>query len=111
MDQQRYVSVAEVGELLEAEAELRGYENMLASQMASLDHAQKTCEISKEQAEAIKERILELDFVEEERVAIKVADLLPRYPEDVRAIFSKERIALENDQIESVLEIVRSIAP
>ncbi len=106
--EQRYVSVAEVKELLEAEVEARGgVENMLASQRASLDHAQKTCSISKEQADAIIAAVSEFDFVTEP-VAVKIADLLPEYPEDVRAIFSKERVTLEPEQIESILEIVRN---
>ena len=41
-------------------------------------------------------------------MAVKIADLLPEYPEDVRAIFSKERVTLDQDQIESILEIVRN---
>ncbi len=106
--EQRYVSVAEVRELLEAEVEARGgVENMLASQRASLDHAQKTCSISKEKADAIIAAVSGFDFVTEP-VAVKIADLLPEYPEDVRAIFSKERVTLEPEQIESILEIVRN---
>ncbi|MDO5861525.1 MAG: RNA polymerase Rpb4 family protein [Thermoplasmata archaeon] len=105
--EQRYVSVAEVKDLLEAESEARGYEFMLASQKAALDHAQKTCSISKEQADAIMEAANALDFVTE-NVAVKIADLLPEYPEDVRAIFAKERVTLEKEQIEAVLEIVRN---
>ncbi|MDO5852524.1 MAG: RNA polymerase Rpb4 family protein [Thermoplasmata archaeon] len=105
--EQRYVSVAEVKDLLEAESEARGYEFMLASQKAALDHAQKTCSISKEQADAIMEAANALDFVTE-NVAVKIADLLPEYPEDVRAIFAKERVTLEKEQIESILEIVRN---
>ena len=37
---------------------------------------------------------------------MKIADILPKYPEDVRAIFSKERITLSNDQINQIIEIV-----
>lgn len=103
--EQRYLTVAEVGDLLGAESEARGYEFMLASQKAALDHAQKTCHISKEQADAIVAAAMELDFVTEP-VAVKIADLLPAYPEDVRAIFAKERVTLEKDQIDAVLKIV-----
>ncbi len=106
--EQRYVTEAEVRDLLEIEAEARGHEALLASQKAALDHAQKTCSISKEQADAIAAKMLEYDFVTEP-VAVKIADLLPEYPEDVRAIFSKERVTLEKDQIEEILEIVRNI--
>lgn len=106
--EQRYVTVAEVKDLLEAELEKRGgMDFMLASQKSALDHAQKTCSISKEKADAIVAAVSEFDFVTEP-VAVKIADLLPEYPEDVRAIFSKERVALDSEQIESILEIVRN---
>lgn len=110
MSEERYVTVAEVKELLEAEVEARGgYDFMLASQKAALDHAQKTCPISKEQAQAIIDDVMGLDFMDGmQAVAVKIADLLPEYPEDVRAIFSKERVTLVPDQIESILEIVRN---
>lgn len=110
MSEERYVTVAEVKELLEAEVEARGgYDFMLASQKAALDHAQKTCPISKEQAQAIIDDVMGLDFMDGmQAVAVKIADLLPEYPEDVRAIFSKERVTLAPDQIESILEIVRN---
>jgi len=105
--EQRYVTVAEVKDLLEAEGEKRGAEFMLTSQKYALDHAQKTCLISKEKAEAIVAAAGEFDFVTEP-VAVKIADMLPEYPEDVRSIFAKERVTLENDQIEAILEIVRN---
>lgn len=106
--EQRYVTEAEVRDLLEAETEARGgTEFMLASQKAALDHAQKTCSISKEQADAIVAEVGKFDFVTEP-TAVKIADLLPEYPEDVRAIFAKERVTLEKDQIEAILEIIRN---
>ncbi len=103
--EQRYLTVAEVGALLQAESEARGYDFMLASQKAALDHAQKTCAITKEQADAIVAAALQLDFVTEP-VAVKIADLLPSTPEDVRAIFAKERVVLEKEQIDAVIDIV-----
>ena len=105
---EKYVTVAEVRELLEAEVDARGgYDFLLASQKSALDHAQKTCHISQEQAQAIVDEAMQLDFVTE-YTAAKIADLLPEYPEDVRAIFSKERVTLTAEQIEEVLEIVRN---
>lgn len=106
MPAEKYVSVAEVRDLLEAEAEARGYESLLASQKATLDHAQKTCSITPEQAEAIRSQALAIDFVSE-TAAIKIADLLPEYPEEVRAIFYKERVNLDAEKIEAVLDVVR----
>lgn len=102
---EQYVTLAEVRDLLEAEAEIRGYENLLQSQKAALDHAQTVCSISLEQANAIIDEVKQMDIVTD-AVALKIADLLPRYPEDVRAIFSKERVTLEPAQIQQIIDIV-----
>ena len=102
---EQYVTLAEVRELLEAEAEIRGYDNLLQSQKAALDHAQTVCSISLDQANAIIDEVKQIDIVTDV-VALKIADLLPRYPEDVRAIFSKERVTLEPAQIQQIIDIV-----
>ena len=102
---EQYVTMAEVRELLEAEAEIRGYDNLLQSQKAALDHAQTVCSISLDQANAIIDEVKQIDIVTD-AVALKIADLLPRYPEDVRAIFSKERVTLEPAQIQQIIDIV-----
>ena len=102
---EQYVTLAEVRELLEAEAEIRGYDNLLQSQKAALDHAQTVCSISLDQANAIIDEVKQIDIVTD-AVALKIADLLPRYPEDVRAIFSKERDTLEPAQIQQIIDIV-----
>ena len=102
---EQYVTLAEVRDLLEAEAEIRGYDNLLQSQKAALDHAQTVCSISLEQANAIIDEVKQIDIVSD-AVALKIADLLPRYPEDVRAIFSKERVTLEPQQIQQIIDIV-----
>ena len=102
---EQYVTLAQVRELLEAEAEIRGYDNLLQSQKAALDHAQTVCSISLEQANAIIDEVKQIDIVSD-AVALKIADLLPRYPADVRAIFSKERVTLEPQQIQQIIDIV-----
>ena len=102
---EQYVTLAEVRELLEAEAEIRGYDNLLQSQKAALDHAQTVCSISLDQANAIIDEVKQIDIVTD-AVALKIADLLPRYPEDVRAIFSKERVTLAPAQIQQIIDIV-----
>ena len=103
---EQYVTLAEVRELLEAEAEIRGYDNLLQSQKAALDHAQTVCSISLEQANAIIDEVKQIDIVSD-AVALKIADLLPQYPEDVRAIFSKERVTLDQAQIQQIIDIVQ----
>ena len=99
---EHYVTVAEVRDLLEAEGEKR---ELLTSQKAALEHAQQVCTITLENAQALIEEVSQLEEVSD-AVAVKIADLLPQYPEDVRAIFSKERITLDNDVITKIIEIV-----
>lgn len=103
---EQYVTLAEVRDLLEAEAEIRGYDNLLQSQKAALDHAQTVCSISLEQANAIIDEVKQIDIVSD-AVALKIADFLPQYPEDVRAIFSKERVTLDQAQIQQIIDIVQ----
>ena len=102
---EQYLTVAEVRDLLTAETEKRGPEAMLASQKHALEHAQTVCSISLEEAQAIVDEVRQIDVVSDS-VAYKIADILPRYPEDVRAIFSKERVTLEQSQIQQILDIV-----
>ena len=110
---ERYVTLAEVRDLLEEVAEsrkgtageLEDEDVLLASQKSALDHAQKVSNISLEDANKIIEEVSQIEDVTD-AIAVKIADILTKYPEDVRAIFSKERITLSNDQINQIIEIV-----
>ena len=99
---EQYVTLAEVRDLLTEEHEKR---DLLTSQKAAMEHARTVCSISIENAKELAKEIGEIEGVSE-YAAVKIADLLPQYPEDVRAIFSKERIAIEPKTIEKIIEVV-----
>lgn len=99
---ERYVSLAEVKEILSAEAEKR---EISGQQRAALDHAQAIAKLSVDDTEKLTAEINELPFTTD-FVSYKVADLLPKYPEDVRAIFAKERINLEVSDVQQIIDIV-----
>ena len=99
---ERYVSLAEVRDLLAAESERR---ELLTSQKAALDHAQTVSTIPLESAQKIIEEVSQIEDVTD-AIAVKIADMLPQYPEDVRAIFQKERINLEPDKVDAIIAIV-----
>ncbi len=111
---ERYVSLAEVRDLLTEMSEARGgfgdpeepdvHTQAEAIQKAALLHSQALAKLTKEQADELIAKVSELDFVTE-TTSYKIADILPKYPEDVRAIFSKERINLEADDVQKVLDI------
>lgn len=100
---EQYVTLAEVRDLLTEELDKRG--DLSTIQKAAMTHAQTIAKITKEQADEIVKRVSELEFVNEV-TSYKITDILPKYPEDVRAIFSKERINLESDDIQKILDIV-----
>ena len=102
MENERLVSLAEVKHILESEATNRELTN---DQKAALDHAEKIAVLSVEKTNLLISELRNLEFTTE-FTCFKIADILPTYPEDIRAIFSKERIILENDHINQIIDIV-----
>jgi DNA-directed RNA polymerase subunit F len=98
------VTLAEVKELLEEEQKKRA--ELTPEQKVSLDHASKVARLSAADAQKLLNDVKELGFVPE-TVAVKIADILPEYPEDVRALFAKERLILDKKQIEALLAAVK----
>jgi len=100
---ERYVSLAEVKDLVEAESGKRPA--ISVQQRAALEHTQAMVKLSFDDTEKLIAEVKALDFVTD-YASYKIADILPKYPEDVRAIFAKERIALEADHIKNIIDIV-----
>ncbi|NLN72133.1 MAG: RNA polymerase [Thermoplasmatales archaeon] len=100
---EEYISTVEVKDLLTEAGNKRGELNN--AQRAALMQSEATARISVDDTKALIAELEELDFITD-FTKYKIADILPRYPEDVRAIFSKERINLEKDGIDKIIEIV-----
>lgn len=99
---EQYITLAEVRDLLTAENDKR---EILKSQKAAMEHARTVSKLTAEQANALAAEVGEISGISE-FVAVKIADLLPQYPEDIRAILSKERVTLDAAKTEKVIEIV-----
>jgi len=99
---ERYVTLAEVRDLLSEDHEKR---ELLVSQKAAMEHARAVCTISVEDAKKIVEEVSAIKGVTE-YTAVKIADLLPTCPEDVRAIFSKERLTVDAKAVDQIIEVV-----
>lgn len=106
MSKDRYLTLAEVKEMLEAEAESREF---TPEQKLALEHA-KGAKISADEARELKAKLLELEFVADlnnaEAVAVKITDLMPTHFDDVRLIFQKERRVLDKKQGEQIIKLV-----
>jgi DNA-directed RNA polymerase subunit F len=99
---EQYVTLAEVRDLLTEEHEKR---ELLAPQKAAMEHARTVCTLSAEDAKKIVAEVSAMNGVTE-YAAVKIADLLPQSPEDIRAIFSKERLNADQKTIDAIIEVV-----
>jgi DNA-directed RNA polymerase subunit F len=96
------VHLARVKEMLAAEAARRTLPREAA---LALQHAELFARLTPEATDKLIAELRTLPFVDA-AAAVKLADVLPQYPEEVRLLFSKERVVLDEEQITRLLEIV-----
>lgn len=102
MEDKKVVTLAEVKEILD-ERQTDG--ELTAEQKLALEHAQKFSRVDSKKAKKLVKELTELGFVSEVN-AVKIADIMPSGPDDVRLIFSKERASVEKKDIEKILSVV-----
>jgi DNA-directed RNA polymerase subunit F len=96
------VSLAQVKELLASEAARRTLPREAA---LALQHAELFARLTPEATTKLVTELGALPFLDT-ALAVKIADVLPQFPEEIRLLFSKERIPVDEAQIAQVLEIV-----
>ncbi len=96
------VPLAQVKELLAGEAARRTLPREAA---LALQHAELFARLAPEATAKLIGELTGLPFLDP-ALAVKIADVLPQYPEEIRLLFSKERIPVDEAQIAQVLEIV-----
>lgn len=96
------VPLARVKQLLTDETSRRTLPREAA---LALQHAETFARLSDEASTKLVEDLRDLPFVDA-TLAVKIADVLPQYPEEIRLLFSKERVTLDEAQIARLLEIV-----
>ncbi len=103
-EESRYVTLAEVKELLSEEAEER---ELTYEQSLSLSHAEKFVELSKEDTEKLVKELNEsFDFMNEQ-LAYKTADILPLDVDGVLAVFSKDRYTPSKDDCTDIIDLIK----
>ena len=73
--------------------------------MLAQGHADSFARLETEATRKLIEELKALTFVDT-ALAVKIADILPQYPEEVRHLFSKERVLLDEALLTRLLEIV-----
>ena len=102
----RPVTLSEVKALLEREREARSDEDFTYEQRLAYDHATHFSRLPLEQARELHGKLRENPKVTEAH-AVKIIDLAPSHADDVRAIFAKDRVQLEKEEIDRIIELVR----
>jgi DNA-directed RNA polymerase subunit F len=98
----KYVSLSEVKNLLEKEEKKR---ELTYEQKLALEHAKHFSKLGITKAKNMVEELVKLERITEP-FAFKIVDILPMHPEEVRAIFAKERFTLEDDEVKKIIKIV-----
>ena len=98
----KYLTLAEVKDILREENEKRDLNPL---QKSALAHSEEFAKLSAEDSRKLVEELMQLDFVDE-RHAVKIADILPIHPDQVRVLYTKEKIVLPPEDIKKILDIV-----
>ncbi|HKL29577.1 MAG TPA: RNA polymerase Rpb4 family protein [Natrialbaceae archaeon] len=105
---EEYLTIAEVKEILadlEQERVLDEDREMRYELARAIEHANRFAELDPGEAQDLVDELVELEKVDE-KTAYKIADLLPRDRDELRAVFAQERYSLSGDELDEILNIV-----
>lgn len=86
-------------------ARLESGEEMSYELRKSIEHANQLSKTSSERACALVDELLKLEKMKEE-IAYRIANLMPRTRDELRAIYAKERFNLTADELDEILDLV-----
>lgn len=78
-------------------------------QRTALEHLQKHATVENEETlDELVEELKEMDMFTDDQI-IKIIDVLPGSEQEVRTLFSKERIKLEDTDIDNIIDFSESV--
>jgi len=96
---------AEALEMLEEREE----DELVHEQKIALENLSRHCKVRDlDTLEELNEEFSEIDSLKDKHI-FKLLEIVPQHESTVRSIFQKERIKLEDEEIEEILEICQSI--
>ena len=105
---EEYLTTAEAKELLsdvEQERALDEDREMPYNLARAIDHVNRFALLDPEESVELVEDLLELEKVDEP-TAYKIADLLPKDRDELRAVYAQERFTLSGDELDDILNVV-----
>ncbi|MBO8182876.1 MAG: RNA polymerase Rpb4 [Archaeoglobus sp.] len=102
-----YITISEAKEIMEEIAKKRQEKaDLLYETRRGLRHLRNFAKLPPEQAKELVEELEKLPQVGRKDLAVKITDLMPEIPDEIRTIFAKERYNITAEEIEEILEIV-----
>ena len=71
----------------------------------SMEHATQLAKTTPEKSKELTEKLLKLEKMKPE-IAYRIANIMPKSRDEVRAIFAKERFTLSPEEIDSIIDLV-----
>ncbi|HUT38093.1 MAG TPA: RNA polymerase Rpb4 family protein [Methanoregula sp.] len=71
----------------------------------SIEHANQLAKTSPEKADALVAELLKMEKMKPE-IAFRIANIMPKTRDEVRAIFAKERYTLSPEELDKIIEHV-----
>lgn len=103
--EEEQVYPAEVLEVLEEQ----DAEEMTHEQKIAFENLSRHCKVRDvETLEELHEELAEIDDLKDRHI-YKLLEVVPQHESTVRAVFSKERVKLDDSTVEEILEICQSI--
>jgi DNA-directed RNA polymerase subunit F len=99
----KYISLSEVKNILKKIEKERN--ELTYEQRIALEHANKFSKFTTQKVKELIDDLMKLEFIEEAHI-YKILDLLPKTDEDIKTIFAKERINIDDDKINKILNII-----
>ena len=112
-EEDNFIDFATVRDMLESAQERRG--DLTYEQVAALQHAQWAASDNRngyktdsKVFETLKAALCEIDkLAQYPDLAAKIAELIPMYPDDIKAVLVSKRIAIDDSEINQILDVVR----
>ena len=112
-EEDNFIDFATVRDMLESAQERRG--DLTYEQVAALQHAQWAASDNRngyktdsKVFETLMAALCEIDkLAQYPDLAAKIAELIPMYPDDIKAVLVSKRIAIDDSEINQILDVVR----
>lgn len=109
---EEYLTISETKQILEdLEAERAADEDreMRYELSRAIEHVNRFAVLSADESREFVDELLELEKVNE-KTAYKIADTRPLDRDELRALYAQERYALDGDELDEIINIVKKYA-